>query len=505
MLSNSAAREKGDNATKLGATELAATDLMAEAKRLSFAGEFEALFREDYFHRSIAFCRAALAASALLFLLFGILDSYAVPSAKHLIWFIRYVLIAPLCLFVCVLSWLPIFRRIMQPVLGVMLLLVGLGIIAMAAISQPGELGYLFYPIGLMLTTLFGYSFVRLRFWHATIPSLVHVLTYIGVALFYQKILTVPQGLPIFLNHLFFIGAANIAGMATCYSLELYARRGFVSQYLLQQERASERRKRERTEGMLQILNQAIGGVVHDLGNPLTAVQVGAQTLEAFVEQGETNSEDFKECLGIIVNGAQMLDYLRLSLMEQTRTLDETPIPLQRERVSVRSIVEAGARYQKPKFRFGHNMTIIGDDVEISADKMKMITVLMNLIGNALKYSDGEVRISWRTTDEHLLIAVCDQGRAGQGISEAQARQLFVAFSRLESHGDVEGTGLGLFSVRKIAETHGGEVFIEGIGDADNQDDNQSQSFSSAQGTYPSMMHEEFRTAFVIACPLRHE
>ncbi len=482
MLSNAAARANEDNAT----------GLMAQAKRLSFASDFEQLFRDDYFNHSLNFCRAALAASATLFLLFGILDSYAVPSATPLIWFIRYAVVFPVCVIVFGLSWLPIFRRIMQPAVSLMLLVVGLGIIAMTTISQPGELGYLFYPMGLMLTTLIGYSFLRLRFWHATIPSLIHLLAYVVSAIFYQKILTVEQGWPIFVNNLFFIGAANIAGMASSYSLELYARRGFVANYLLEQERVRERQQRKRTEAMLHVLSQAIGGVVHDLGNPLTAVQSGAQTLESILESSD-DAEISKECLGIINDGAQMLDYLRLSLMEQTRALDGTPIPLQRQSTSVRHIVEAGARYQKPKFRHGHEVTMHGDDVQVSVDGTKMITVLMNLIGNALKYSDGEVRISWRTSPEHLLIAVLDQGSDGNGISQAQAEELFVAFGRLDTHAEVEGTGLGLLSVRKIAEAHGGEVFIEGAG------------FSSAQGAYPSMLHENFRTAFVVACPVRHE
>ena len=128
-----------------------------------------------------------------------------------------------------------------------------------------------------------------------------------------------------------------------------------------------------------------------------------------------------------------------------------------------------------------------------------MTTVFINLIGNALKYSDGEVCITWRTHEGTLLIATLDQGTAGKGISEAQARQLFVAFGRLEAHARVEGTGLGLLSVRRIVEAHGGEVFIEGFADGSPT----SARFSTAQGGYPSMLAEGYRTALVVACPLR--
>ncbi len=477
-----------------------AANLMADAKRLRFEDDLETLFHEDYFHQSLTLCRVALAASFVIFMAFGLLDTYAVPSATDAIWFIRYLLVSPVCLVVLALSFFPVFRKIMQPALSLVVFATGFGIIAMTTIAQPGELGYLFYPMGLLLTPMIGYSFLRLRFWYATLPSVIHVVAYTCSAIFYQHILSVPQGVPIFINNEFFILGANFAGMATCYSLELYARRSFISNYLLEQERVGERRKRERTEAMLQILSQAIGGVVHDLGNPLTAVQGGAQTMQLFIEGGDATSDDLMECLGFIVDGAQMLDYLRLSLMEQTRVLDNKPIPLQRTLTSLRHIVEAGARYQKPRFSSGHKMSLDGVDIEISVDEKMMITVLMNLIGNALKYSDGEVRIAWRPTPEHLLIAILDQGIEGKGISQAQAEQLFVAFGRLDTHAEVEGTGLGLLSVRKIAEAHGGEVFIESRSDAASENPSR---FSGAQGTYPSMLPEDFRTAFVIVIPLK--
>ena len=64
------------------------------------------------------------------------------------------------------------------------------------------------------------------------------------------------------------------------------ARGAFWANHLLDQERDAERRRREQTEATLGVLNQAIGGIVHDLGNPLTSVQTGAQTLRQFARDG---------------------------------------------------------------------------------------------------------------------------------------------------------------------------------------------------------------------------
>ena len=224
---------------------------------------------------------------------------------------------------------------------------------------------------------------------------------------------------------------------------ERLARSAFLANHLLDQERNDERRLRERTEGMLHVLGQAIGGIVHDLGNPLSAVQGGAQMLEQFIDEGESDKASLKELTGIIIDGAELLNYQRVSLMEQTRVLEGKPIPISPQPVSLRRIIEAGTRYQKPKFAAGRRLNVEEGDRELCADEMKLISVFMNLIGNAMKYSDGEIRIGWQAMGDKTVVVIADQGTRGNGITEAQARNLFVAFARLDTHAQVEGTGLG--------------------------------------------------------------
>ena len=161
-------------------------------------------------------------------------------------------------------------------------------------------------------------------------------------------------------------------------------------------ERNDERRKREQTESMLRVLGQSVGGIVHDLGNPLTIVQGGADSLRYAINGNETDTELVKEFADMISSGAEMLNFLRLSLIEQTRVLDGTPTPVEARPVALRKIVEAGARFQKPYAKAGREIQIECDDTPIVADEMKMTTVFMNLIGNALKYSDGEVCVRQR-------------------------------------------------------------------------------------------------------------
>ncbi|MBW3635623.1 MAG: HAMP domain-containing histidine kinase [Armatimonadetes bacterium] len=472
--------------------------LMADATRLRFPPPLEAQFRDDYFDKSIALSRAALAALMLMWAAFGILDTYALPQSLPKVWFIRYAVVFPLWIVVLTWSFHPSFRGVMQISISLLVFAGGSAITAMTAIARPSELGYLLYYSGLILAPLCGYSFLRLRFWYATLANLAVMAVYITTALGYQDILSAPQGTTIFINNLFFVVGANIAGMATCYSLEFSARRAFVANYLLEEERLGEQRKRERTEAMLHVLSQAIGGVVHDLGNPLTSVQSGVQTLEMVLEQPDPDPQMLRELASFIDGGAQMLNALRLSLMEQTRVLEGEPTPVDLHPASIRSIVEFGARHQSPRYRAERTVTICGTDCDVMADKLKLSTVFMNLIGNALKYSEGEVQIEWHAEGRFLLIAVSDQGKNGRGISLAQAQKLFVAFGRLDAHAEIEGTGLGLLSVRHIVAAHGGEVFIEGTLDGAPN----SAPFSTAQGWHLPVLPAGFRTAFVVTCPL---
>ena len=281
------------------------------------------------------------------------------------------------------------------------------------------------------------------------------------------------------------------------YRNERGQRSKFAEQLLLTQERQSHQQKLEQTEKMLHVLSQAIGSIAHDLGNPLTVVHGSAETLGSLLKEDALDKETELEFLEMITDGAQMLKYLRLSLMEQTRVLEGKPILVERQDTNVRQIVKAGARYQQPKFLTGREVVLEGEELPLHVDEMRFITLFMNLINNALKYSDGEVKVTWRIDEGRILVAVLDQGKNGRGISQTQAEELFVPFGRLDTHAQVEGTGLGLLSVRKIAEAHEGETYIEGHenGTAD------APIFSTAQGRYPPVLLDGFCTAFVTVCP----
>lgn len=92
--------------------------------------------------------------------------------------------------------------------------------------------------------------------------------------------------------------------------------------------------------------------------------------------------------------------------------------------------------------------------------KPNMRSILHNLLTNAIKYSNPskrpEICISCRKEENNFILQVSDNGL---GIPENQLSKIFVMFKRYHSH--VNGTGVGLYLVKRIAENYGGEVKVE--------------------------------------------
>lgn len=414
---------------------------------------------------------------------------------------------AILFLAACALTWVPSFGRLWQPVLAAAGLATSLvSLPAMAAFLAPAETmraasssgggppgaGPLFFGQQMCLLMI-SLSVLRLRFrWALALQACV---LGVGVWAFLTHLngSRVPGGgLLDFLRPVVAILAAVLLAALVA---EQLAVRAFVAGHLLEEERNDERREREQTQGQLRVLAQAIGGIVHDLGNPLTVVQMGADLLEMQADEGDAAA--IRETNGAVREGVQMLAALRLSLIEQTRVLEGKPIPVSLWAEPLRPIVEAGTRFQSPRFASGRRISLVGEDLEVYADRLKLATVFMNLIGNALKYSDGEVRVVWRVEGDAVLVGVLDKGTSGRGISEAQVERLFMPFG-LDAHIQMEGAGLGLMSALKIVEAHGGKVFVEGHADGTPA----GPPFTTAQGRYPSLLAPGFLTGFVIACPV---
>jgi signal transduction histidine kinase len=105
--------------------------------------------------------------------------------------------------------------------------------------------------------------------------------------------------------------------------------------------------------------------------------------------------------------------------------------------------------------------TVPADLPPARGDERRITQVLLNLAGNAIKFTDeGEVSIEARTSDGALVVSVSD---TGPGISEADQQKIFEEFQQADSSSTRKqgGTGLGLSISRRIVELHGGRLWVE--------------------------------------------
>ena len=101
---------------------------------------------------------------------------------------------------------------------------------------------------------------------------------------------------------------------------------------------------------------------------------------------------------------------------------------------------------------------------QVRGNRLELERLFQNLVSNALKFrAEGRpprVVIDWQATQDEWIVAVRDNGI---GIDENGKAKLFQLFQRLVSHEAYQGTGIGLASCRKIAEHHGGRIWVESL------------------------------------------
>jgi len=98
--------------------------------------------------------------------------------------------------------------------------------------------------------------------------------------------------------------------------------------------------------------------------------------------------------------------------------------------------------------------------VLVQGDPARIVQILDNLVGNALKYgpANSQIWVSLRTLGNEAQVRVRDQG---VGVPEAERALLFTPFFRTTVTRSTRGTGLGLHISKRLAERHGGRLWLE--------------------------------------------
>ena len=200
--------------------------------------------------------------------------------------------------------------------------------------------------------------------------------------------------------------------------------------------------------------------IVHDLRTPLTSFSSGLQLIEAMGELNEVQHE----CLDIALSGAGTLlgmvnDLLDVSKMEAGQLeLRHEAFPPESVLKSAMAQVDSSAQLKNIVI----HQKVASDVGDVYADAEKICRVLVNLLGNAIKFTPmgGTITLKVQPHDDGVLFAVCD---TGQGIPAEAFEQIFEKFGQIESRqsGAQASTGLGLTFCKLAVEAHGGRIWVQ--------------------------------------------
>jgi GAF domain-containing protein len=207
--------------------------------------------------------------------------------------------------------------------------------------------------------------------------------------------------------------------------------------------------------------SQFLANMSHELRTPLNAI-LGYTELIMDGLYGETPGKMRDVLDRIQKNGKHLLglinDVLDLSKIEAGQlSLALNDYSLKEVVQSVFSAVEPLATEKKLEFKIEMPAMLPSG----RGDERRLTQVLLNLVGNAIKFTDtGEIAIKATAQNGSFTVAVCD---TGPGIAEADRAKIFEEFQQADSSVTRKkgGTGLGLSISRRIIEMHGGRLWVE--------------------------------------------
>jgi adenylate cyclase len=211
--------------------------LYPQANRLRFPKDIEEQFIADYQTNTLATARLGLVLGFILYSLFGLLDIYAVPISRNIVWFIRFAIVAPLTITALFATYSLRLQKYIQPIMCFVSAVSGLGIVTMIAITHEAEFGNRFYFTGLILVSMWAYGLLRLRFWYAILANVIIMIGYEFATIGIKQLLTSETGIVIFIMHNSFFLGANVIGMFTGYALERYTRIDFLQKFTIQAQK----------------------------------------------------------------------------------------------------------------------------------------------------------------------------------------------------------------------------------------------------------------------------
>ena len=204
----------------------------------------------------------------------------------------------------------------------------------------------------------------------------------------------------------------------------------------------------------------------HELRTPIQPILGMAELIESALQEKKDASSIKPEEIEMIARNARRLQKLSEEILDVAR-IESNSLVLNKSLFNLKDVLTLLIEDCKKQIQMdGREVKILypqPDDIEVYADKERIMQVLGNLLSNALKFTKhGTITISTEQGNSndksHLTVKVID---TGPGIDPALLIRLFTKFVTKSEH----GTGLGLYISKSTVEAHGGKIWAENNSD----------------------------------------
>lgn len=201
---------------------------------------------------------------------------------------------------------------------------------------------------------------------------------------------------------------------------------------------------------------ELLSNVSHELRTPLTII---SGYIQSILRRSDNLSDMQTEALTTAASEADRTVQLLQDLLDLAR-LDSGRMKFQIENILLNDLIQEVVGMSQQYSKRAINSEITEDLIVIKADNHRLKQVLLNLIDNAVKYSEPETPVTVKLTEQNhrAIIQVCDRGF---GIPLQQQGRIFERFYRVdEARNRAGGTGLGLSIVKTLVEGMGGNISL---------------------------------------------
>jgi len=196
----------------------------------------------------------------------------------------------------------------------------------------------------------------------------------------------------------------------------------------------------------------------HDLQEPLRMVRSFSEKLQEHIADDLKNDAKGQKYFNFVTDGASRAQTLITDILAYSSISSDTQIL---ERVNIESLINVIRTNMLANQEVNKGKITFEPLPELQGNKTQLLQLFQNLINNGMKYQKPEqiphVHISAEDAGEHWTFIVKDNGI---GMEERHFKKIFEVFQRLHRRSQFAGTGVGLSICKKVAERHGGTIWV---------------------------------------------